>query len=91
MLLHADDQDTPAVRNHLHGGRRVPAGVGTFTAAGAKRLLPSGCPGVFGPVPQPVLMDGRSLPGLFPIVNRFMRMKRLNFDPVIQARVWAIL
>ena len=76
MLLHADDQFTPAVRNHLHGGRRVPAGVGTFTAAGAKRLLPSGCPGVFGPVPQPVLMDDRRLPEVLGHVNLFMRMKR---------------
>src|SRR5690606_2757768 len=41
-------------------------------------LPPSGCPGVVGPVPQPVSMDARSLPRAASIVNRFIRMKRWN-------------
>ena len=35
-----------------------------------------GCPGVYGPVPQPVSMDGRRLPAASRSVNRFIRMKR---------------
>jgi hypothetical protein len=43
---------------------------------------PFGCPGVFGPVPQPVSMDGRSLPAASFNVNLFIRMKRcLMADP----------
>ncbi len=39
---------------------------------------PSGCPGFFGPVPQPVSMDGRSLSIHSPLVNLFMRIKRYS-------------
>jgi len=67
-----------AVRNHLPVDAQVPAGLGTATGT-TLRSPPSGCPGVFGPVPQPVSMDGRILPVAFPDVNRFMPMKRLSF------------
>lgn len=75
MLLRTDDEDTTATRNHLHGGHRVPAGVGTLWKPRVGDAS-SGCPGVFGPVPQPVLMDSRRLPEVFSHVNLFMRMKR---------------
>lgn len=55
-------------------------------------MPPSGCPGVFGPVPQPVLMDGRSLPEVLRHVNRFMRIKRyVLLNPVPIAPGSAIL
>src|SRR5690606_24621147 len=40
-------------RNHLPVDTQVPAGLGTAKEQTA-RFAPSGCPGVFGPVPQPV-------------------------------------
>ena len=48
------------------GGPQVPAGLGTFEAAFAA----PGCPGVFGPVPQPVSMDGPQMPAAGDAVNR---------------------
>src|SRR3546814_16812475 len=43
-------------RNHLPVDAQVPAGLGTAKEQTA-RFAPSGCPGVFGPVPQPVSME----------------------------------
>lgn len=42
-------------RNHLHDGRPSAAGVGTVV----EKPLSTGCPGVVGPVPQPVWMSCR--------------------------------
>src|SRR3546814_12478322 len=50
-------------RNHLPVDAQVPAGLGTAKEQTA-RFAPSGCPGVFGPVPQPVSMER---PGCTPI------------------------
>src|SRR5690606_18067339 len=49
-----------ASRNHLPVDAQVPAGLGTATGT-TLRSSPSGCPGVFGPVPQPVSMDGAQI------------------------------
>src|SRR5690606_19710724 len=64
-----------APHNHLPVDAQVPAGLGTATEP-TLRSPPSGCPGFFGPVPQPVSMDARRLPASRPLVNRFMPMKR---------------
>lgn len=66
-----------AIRNHLPVDAQVPAGLGTAMGrAFRKTCTPSSCPGVFGPVPQPVSMDGQRLPAEFRLVNRFIGMKR---------------
>src|SRR5690606_7419667 len=49
-----------ATRNHLPVDAQVPAGLGTATGTAAGRV-PSGCPGVSGPVPQPVSMDAAQI------------------------------
>jgi hypothetical protein len=68
---------------HLPVDRQVPAGFGTAKEPAQARLrmlrIPSGCPGVVGPVPRPVSMDGAILPRLSTIVNRFIRMKRWSW------------
>jgi len=69
-----------AVRNHLPVDAQVPAGLGTVMGVPDQTYLiwriPSSCPGVFGPVPQPVSMDGARLAADLRIVNLFMQMER---------------
>lgn len=60
-------------RNHLPADAQVPAGFGTSPT---RLRAPSGCPGIKGPVPPPVLMDGASVGIAEALVNRFIRMKR---------------
>jgi hypothetical protein len=69
-----------ADHNHLPVDAQVPAGFGTAMERTCMQAAPSSCPGVFGPVPQPVSMDGHSLPVVPGHVNRFIRIKRLIYS-----------
>src|SRR3546814_20724684 len=51
-------------RNHLPVDAQVPAGLGTAQEQTA-RFAPSGCPGVFGPVPPPASLELTGCPRFF--------------------------
>src|SRR3546814_3410333 len=66
-------------RNHLPVDAQVPEGLGTAKDQ-TTRFAPSGCPGVFGPVPQPVSMARHGCTRLLPMSIAFSASSYRNFS-----------